>query len=123
MADMFVTAIRTYDLSREEMVKCARAAIARTRRTHLFLTTTQVRRLMKIARTETEFSVDKWRIGSCGCLLGHLHGPTIDPEHLTPDEYWTGLYFNEELVHALVKAYGEDFHADANHGAIAKVVD
>lgn len=113
-----------FELPREAIVRCALFAVAQARDEGYSIETAHVRRLMKVARTEPEFAFAKWRIGACGCLLGNLIGPAIDPEHLTQADYRTGLAFDRALRSELEVVYGEDEIESVNlsAGAVVKVI-
>lgn len=96
-----------FELSREQIVGCAREAIARTRRDGMVVGTSLVRRLMRVARTAPEFALGTWFIKDrCGCLVGNLHfneasmGP-YSPACFSKAEFRVGLEFDGLMREAL----------------------
>lgn len=83
-------------LPREKVVRAARRAIDKSRRLYgadVDISTSLVRRLMRVARTHNEFAVGTWYIdGRCGCLVGNLLGSGFG--RLSPAEEAIGLSFD-----------------------------
>lgn len=97
--------MKTYEVSRENVVGAARRAIAQVRRDGDQVSTSLVRELMRLARVHDEFAIGEWFIeGRCGCLIGSRHGedfffgggsPGFDG--LSNEELHVGTQFDKQL--------------------------
>lgn len=88
--------MKRWETNRETIVLVAKHAIADARDREEVSTVT-VRRLMKVARTFSQFAVGDWRLGKCGCLVGSLYGEGVDVDGLDEGEYQVGLFFDSHL--------------------------
>lgn len=113
--------VTVFEVPRDTVVKAARAAIAAAREDGATVPTPLVRRLMKVARTETDFALGDWWVGSCGCLIGNLYGEHIDVEDIPDPEYPIGVKFDAELAKRL-PGDGCDIYYARNGDYTARVV-
>lgn len=97
---MAVTEPQRYQVSRDQIVRSARAAIASTRREGYEVETPLVRKLMRIARTRDAFAMGSWWVGECGCLIGWLYDDEVEGDALDATEGFLGVRFDTELLTA-----------------------
>lgn len=105
---------------RSSVVAAAEHAIRETRRMGYEISTAQVRRLLRVARTERDFLLGGWFYeGRCGCLVGNLLGRDICDDD-GPALIWTGANFDTALTQRLTARQLEKYERDV-HPAIVRV--
>ncbi len=88
--------IPVHEVSREIIVKAARASIRATRGRGTPVSLGLARRVMKTARAHDRFLLGTWYRGDCGCLIGNMLGHG-DSDEMTEAEFRIGLEFERLL--------------------------